>query len=109
MLTIRPEVQAFVRATETLLSPIMLGRVLNEDERDMVVMCVQNLAERYSKAEDSPDEENQHSEKEDLLHRSHQVTIDTQAVIERTRMEIEDSKVAVVEMRERMNNGSRKV
>jgi hypothetical protein len=39
MLTIREEVQAFVRAIETLLSPIMLGKPLNEDERDMVAMC----------------------------------------------------------------------
>ena len=47
MKTIRPQVQAFVRATETLLSPIILGRPLNEDERDMVAMCVQSLAEKY--------------------------------------------------------------
>ena len=45
--TIRPEVLAFVQATELLLSPIMLGRPLNEDERDMVAMCAQNLAEKY--------------------------------------------------------------
>jgi hypothetical protein len=82
MQTIREEVQAFVRATETLLSPIMLGRPLNEDERGMVAMCGQSLAERYSKAEDFPDEESQDSEKENLLHRSHQVAIETQAVIE---------------------------
>ena len=44
MQTIREEVQAFVRATETLLSPIMLGRPLNEDERGMVAMCGQSLA-----------------------------------------------------------------
>jgi hypothetical protein len=25
----------------------MLGRPLNEDERDMVAMCAQNLAEKY--------------------------------------------------------------
>ena len=47
METIRPEVQAFVSAAETLLSPIMLGRPLNEDERDIVAMCAQNLAEKY--------------------------------------------------------------
>jgi hypothetical protein len=47
MLTIRQEVQALVRATEHLLSPITLGEPLNEDERDMVAMCAQSLAEKY--------------------------------------------------------------
>ena len=47
MLTIREEVQAFVRATEMLLSPIMLGKALNEDERDMVAMCAQSLAQKF--------------------------------------------------------------
>ena len=47
MLTIREEVQAFVRATEMLQSPIMLGKALNEDERDMVAMCAQSLAQKF--------------------------------------------------------------
>jgi len=45
--TIRQEVQALVRTTERLLSPITLGEPLNEDERDMVAMCAQSLAEKY--------------------------------------------------------------
>jgi hypothetical protein len=47
METIRKEVQAFVQVTEKLLSPVYLGEALNEDERDLVAMCVQNLAEKY--------------------------------------------------------------
>jgi hypothetical protein len=47
MLTIRQEVQEFVRATERLLSPIILGNALNEDERELIAMCAQNLAEMY--------------------------------------------------------------
>jgi hypothetical protein len=47
MQTIRQEVQALVRTTERLLSPITLGQPLNEDERDMVAMCAQSLAEKY--------------------------------------------------------------
>jgi len=44
---IRKEVQAFVRASEKLLSPVILGHPLNENERDLVAMYIQNLAEKY--------------------------------------------------------------
>jgi hypothetical protein len=36
MLTVREEVQALVRATEWLLSPILLDQELNKDERNIV-------------------------------------------------------------------------
>jgi len=104
MLTIREEVQAFVRATETLLSSITLGRPLNEGEWDTVAVCAQNLLERYPSGEDGL-----RSENEALLRQSHQVTIETLAVIERTLVGIQNSNVAVEELRVRMNNGSGKV
>jgi hypothetical protein len=47
MSTIRQEVQALVRATETLLSPITLGQELSQDECDMVALCIMSLAEKY--------------------------------------------------------------
>jgi hypothetical protein len=47
MLTIRDEVRAFIHATEKFLSPMMLRTPLNEDERYIVAMCAQNLAEKY--------------------------------------------------------------
>ena len=47
METIRIEVQALVRVTETLLSPITLDPELNQDERDMVAICIISLAEKY--------------------------------------------------------------
>jgi hypothetical protein len=47
METIRQEVRALVLTTERLLSPITLGEPLNEDERDIVAMCAQSLAEKY--------------------------------------------------------------
>ena len=53
MQTIRQEVQALVRNTERLLSPITLGQALNEDERGMVAMCAQSLAEKYPAMEDT--------------------------------------------------------
>jgi hypothetical protein len=106
MLTIREEVQALARATERVLSPIMLGKALNDDERELIAMCAQNLVEKYARAEGSA-EEGLHSEKEALLHQSQQVTVETLAVIERTRIEMQASKTAVAQMRERIN-GSRK-
>ena len=45
--TIRREVEALVRTTERLLSPITLGQPLNEDERGMIAMCARSLAEKY--------------------------------------------------------------
>ena len=56
MKTIRKEVQTFVQATETLLSPILLGEELNEDERGMVAMCLQSLAKEYATQAPSPQE-----------------------------------------------------
>ena len=47
MQTIRKEVQTFLHAAETLLSPVTLGSDLNEDERDMVSMYAQSLNERF--------------------------------------------------------------
>jgi hypothetical protein len=48
MQSLRKEVQAFVHASETLLSPVILGQPLNEDEWGMVLMYVQNLVTEYS-------------------------------------------------------------
>ena len=48
MMPIRPEVEVFLHAAETLLSPILLGKTLNDDEKGMVVMYVQNLTEKYA-------------------------------------------------------------
>ena len=47
MQTIRQDIQTLIRVTERLLSPITLGEPLSEDERGMVVMCTQSLAEEY--------------------------------------------------------------
>jgi hypothetical protein len=99
MLTIRSEVQALVRATEKLFSPILLDQELNEDERDMVAMCTQSLVEKYPRAETSS-HESLRAEKEVLLHQSHRVAIESSALVERTRMEIQASKAAVEGMRE---------
>jgi hypothetical protein len=108
MPTIREEVQAFLRATELLLSPTMLGKPLNEGEWDTVAVCAQNLLERYPGGEGAA-EDSFRSENEALLRQSHQVTIETLAVIERSRMDLENLHVAVEKMRRRMNNGSQKV
>lgn len=104
METIRQEVHALVLTTERLLSPITLGQPLNEDEKEIVAMCAESLAEKYPRAEPS---ESWRSEKEEaLFHQSRQVAVESQAVIERTRMDIQDSKAAVGQMREQIN-GSR--
>jgi hypothetical protein len=97
--TIRQEVHELVLTTERLLSPITLGQPLNEDERDIVAMCAESLAEKYPRAEPS---ETWRSEKEALLHQSRQVAIESQAVIERTLMEIQDSRAAVGQVKERI-------
>jgi hypothetical protein len=102
METIRQEVHALVLTTERLLSPITLGQPLNEDEKEIVAMCAQSLAEKYPREEAFTDE-SRRSEKEALLHQSRQVAVETQAVIERSRMEIHDSKAAVGQMREQIN------
>jgi len=48
MMTIRREVQTFASLTETLLSPVLLGRaLLNEDEYGLITLCIQNLAKRF--------------------------------------------------------------
>lgn len=56
MKTIRKEVQAFVRASEVLLSPILLGPMLNDDERGLVSMCLESLAKEYTEKVPSPQE-----------------------------------------------------
>jgi hypothetical protein len=45
--TIRQDVQALARVTQRLLSPITLDHELNQDERDMVAICIMSLAEKY--------------------------------------------------------------
>jgi hypothetical protein len=108
MLTIRQEVQAFLRVTELLLSPAMLGKPLNEGEWDTVAVCAQNLMERYPSGKGAA-EDSLRAENEALLRRSRELTIETLAVIERSRVDIENLHLAVEKMRRRMNNGPRKV
>jgi hypothetical protein len=40
----RPEVQSFIRATEAILSPALLGEDLNPEERDIIAYCVMSLS-----------------------------------------------------------------
>jgi hypothetical protein len=101
METIRREVHALVLTTERLLSPITLGQSLNEDEREIVAMCAESLAEKYPRAVPSV-QESWRSEKEAILDQSRQVTIDSQAVIERTRINIRESKADIGKMKEQM-------
>jgi hypothetical protein len=102
MQTIRQEVRTLVLTTERLLSPITLGEPLNEDETGIVAMCAQSLTERYPIA-DAPGETTLRPDKQEaILHRSHQVTKETRALIGSTRMNIRDSRVDVRKMREQM-------
>jgi hypothetical protein len=46
-MTIRKEVQVLALTTERLLSPNTPGHELNQDELDMVAICVMSLAQKY--------------------------------------------------------------
>jgi hypothetical protein len=43
-LPFRPEVQAFISATETLLSPALLGTELTADECDIIAYYIMTLS-----------------------------------------------------------------
>jgi len=46
MMTIRPQVKAFLDAAETLLSPVLLDSPLNDDERQMIKVYINSLDEK---------------------------------------------------------------
>jgi len=48
MTSLRPEVLAFMRTAETLLSPASLGKGLTEEEREIVAMYGNTLAEKFT-------------------------------------------------------------
>lgn len=45
-MTFRAEVKIFCDAAETLLSPVLLGSPLNEEEREMISLYMDNLREK---------------------------------------------------------------
>lgn len=45
-MTIRAEVKTFCAAAETLLSPVLLRSLLNEEERGMISLYMENLQEK---------------------------------------------------------------
>lgn len=45
---LRAEVKTFCAAAETLLSPVLLGSPLNEEERAMISLYMDNLLEKFS-------------------------------------------------------------
>ena len=45
---LRPEIQAFIRASETLLSPASLDRPLTQDEMQVVAYYAKTLAKQYA-------------------------------------------------------------
>src|SRR5690348_13317013 len=107
MQTIREDVQAFVRLTEKLLSPILLGKAFNEDERGLVAMCAQSLVEKYPTMEVSTEKtrsmpEVMRSEKQSILRQSRRVMIESRAVIEKSSREIQDTRTDIGQMKERI-------
>ena len=46
--SLRPEVLAFMRTAETLLSPASLGKGLTEEEREIIATYGNTLAEKFS-------------------------------------------------------------
>jgi hypothetical protein len=48
MTSLRPEVRAFMRTAETLLSPASLGTGLTEEEREIIAMYGSTLAEKFA-------------------------------------------------------------
>lgn len=44
-----PEIQAFIRASETLLSPASLSRPLTQEERELVAYYAQTVAQEFAK------------------------------------------------------------
>ena len=42
--SLRPEVQAFVRPTESILSPALLGQELTQEECDIIAYYVMSLS-----------------------------------------------------------------
>jgi len=48
MQALRPEIQAFIRDCETLLSPVSLSSPLNQEEREVVAYYAQTLAHEFA-------------------------------------------------------------
>jgi len=48
MTSLRPEVLAFMRTAEILLSPASLGKGLTEEEREIIAMYGNTLVEKFS-------------------------------------------------------------
>jgi hypothetical protein len=110
MLPIRKEVQAFVRLSETLLSPVLLDGPLNEDERGLVAMYIQNLAEKYTEMEGTVSPESQRNielrtvranlEKQAALQESHHLVGLSRLVMDKSRASVEQSREDVGHVRE---------
>jgi hypothetical protein len=96
MVTLRPEVQALIRATECLLSPITLGEELSRDEREMVGMCAENLLQKYPVT--AMEDQNP-----DGLHQSRHATKKSRAVINRTRVDFQVSGEAIEQVKQRIS------
>lgn len=47
MQVLRSEIQAFIRASETLLSPASLGTPLTNEERELVAYYAQTVAQEF--------------------------------------------------------------
>ncbi len=48
MQALRSEIQAFIRASETLLSPASLGTPLTNEERELVAYYAQTVAQEFA-------------------------------------------------------------
>jgi len=48
MQALRPEIQAFIRASETLLSPASLGTPLTNEERELIAYYAQTVAQEFA-------------------------------------------------------------
>ncbi len=46
--SIRKEVREFMQAAETLLGPMVTRLELNQDERDMIDLYIQEVSEKFS-------------------------------------------------------------
>lgn len=59
MKSIRKEVREFMRAAETLLGPVVNCTELNQDERDIIGLYIQQVTERFPERPDAGDAPNE--------------------------------------------------
>ena len=55
MKSIRKEVREFMHAAETLLGPVVNRAELNQDERDIIGLYIQQVTERFLERPDAGD------------------------------------------------------